>query len=73
MNMVCPDYLQANLVPDSKVVYQGGDWGHIISIDEVLSGELRTSHIMHFLQLGIHVVNKHGHKHVKAFHSNMPV
>ena len=71
--MVCPDCLQAGLMSDwNVVVYQGGDWGHIVSIDVVLSGELQTPNNVHFLQLGIHVVNKHGHKHVKAFHSNMP-
>ncbi|KAI0373866.1 alpha/beta-hydrolase [Pilatotrama ljubarskyi] len=53
-----------------EYVYQGGDWGHIVRVFRRLSGRLLGPDVS---QLGVHAVNHYGHKHIKAWHSNMPI
>lgn len=55
----------------SYLVYQGGDWGHMVSRGG--STINRSIMLTVFIKLGGFTVFHHGHKHVKAWQTNMPL
>lgn len=66
----CRVYRLRESLSRTFLVYQGGDWGHPVRI---LSPSVQQTIIDQLiLQVGLHTVTHFGHKHVKAWHSNMP-
>lgn len=65
--------LMVSLIAVISPVYQGGDWGHIVSTIAPYTRLACMLTVCVLWQLGLHTVTHYGHKHVKAWHSNMPL